>query len=81
MGQQWDATLLQIVGRHKALPLLARASDCSLDGVKRNPGCIYNDEHVPGLRFASSGLSHILVIPAKAGIQRLRVQTGHIGNT
>jgi hypothetical protein len=26
VGQQWDATLLQIAGQHEASPLLARAS-------------------------------------------------------
>jgi hypothetical protein len=31
------------------------APTCRLDGVKRNSGCVCNDEHLPGLRFASSG--------------------------
>jgi hypothetical protein len=32
------------------------APTCSMDGVKRNPGCVCNDEYLPGLRFASFGL-------------------------
>ena len=31
---------------------------CSLDEAKRNPGCVCNYMHLPGFRFAASGLRY-----------------------